>query len=112
METEAWPDETMRVTFLTEGLSTPLPPPEKTQTTHRLPIGTRVVQLSGSLGFLVAHDDHPPMWIPLDGFVPQPAPLDKATDLIESRANTMSGSDVLRFGYFPVQPKEATGHEH
>ena len=40
------------------------------------------------------------MWIPLDTFVPQPAPLD------------MTGSDVLRVGYFPVSHmKEVTGHE-
>jgi hypothetical protein len=49
----------------------------------------------------VAHDDHPPMWIPLDTFVLQPAPLDKASHLIETRANGMNGSEVLRFGYFP-----------
>jgi hypothetical protein len=70
------------------------------------PAGTRVVHLSGGIGFLVAHDDYPPMWIPLDGFVPRPAPLDKASQLIESRAHSMTGSDVLRFGYY-LRPSRA-----
>jgi hypothetical protein len=77
METEAWPDETMRITFLAEGPDTPLPPPGETQISHRLPTGTCVVHLNGAIGFLVAHDDYPPMWIPLDTFVPQPAHLSR-----------------------------------
>lgn len=99
METETWPDETMRVTFLTEGDHTPLPPPGMTQTAHRLPLGTRVVHLNGGLGFLVVHDDYLPKWIGLDGFV-KDAPLENAGPLIQSRANSMTGSDVLRFGAY------------
>lgn len=87
----------MRVTFLTEGPHTPLPPPGTTQTAYRLPLGTRIVSLSGSIGFLVAHDDREPMRVGLDGIV-RPAPLENAGPLIEARANTMTGSDVLRFG--------------
>jgi hypothetical protein len=96
METEAWPDESMHITFLTEGPASPLPPPDVTQITHRFPHGTRITFCGAAIGFVVAHDDYPPMWVGVDGSV-KPAP-EEAHNLIETRANTMTSSDVLRFG--------------
>ena len=101
MEREHWPELGTRVTFLTEGPHTPLPPPDTRQDTYRFPAGTRVVHLDGGLGFLIAHDEHMALWIGHDGRVKE-APLDKAGPLIEARANTMDASAVLRFGVMRV----------
>lgn len=67
------------------------------QTAYRFPPGTRVVFCGTGIGFVVAHDDYTPMHIDVSGNV-RKAPIENAGPLIVSRANSMTGSEVLRFG--------------
>lgn len=96
MEAEAWPKMGSRLTFLSEGPDTPMPPPNVTQTTYRFPVGTRITFCGTAIGFVIAHEEHQPIHLTVDGIV-QPAPSD-ADNIIKTRANTMNGSEVLRFG--------------